>query len=81
MTETMQALVVLEPDKFEIQDVPVPEPGPMEVLCRVKAVSICGTDSVPPPESGRSCCSRSMRWSSATTTSMRIWLRYRGRIQ
>lgn len=45
MTETMQALVVLEPERFEIQDVPVPEPGPMEVLCRVRAVSICGTDS------------------------------------
>ena len=45
MTDTMQALVVLEPEKFEIQEVPVPEPGPMEVLCRVKAVSICGTDS------------------------------------
>ena len=45
MTETMQALVVLEPDRFEIQEVPVPEPGPMEVLCRVRAVSICGTDS------------------------------------
>jgi L-iditol 2-dehydrogenase len=41
----MQALVVLEPERFEIQEVPVPEPGPMEVLCRVKAVSICGTDS------------------------------------
>ncbi len=45
MTDTMQALVVLEPEKFEIGEVPVPEPGPMEVLCRVKAVSICGTDS------------------------------------
>ncbi len=45
VTETMQALVVLAPEKFEIQEVPVPEPGPMEVLCRVKAVSICGTDS------------------------------------
>ncbi|MFO7531310.1 MAG: alcohol dehydrogenase catalytic domain-containing protein, partial [Candidatus Limnocylindrales bacterium] len=45
MTETMQALVVLEPERFEIQAVPIPEPGPMEVLCRVKAVSICGTDS------------------------------------
>ncbi len=45
MTETMQALVVLEPERFEIQEVPVPEPGPMEVLCRVRAVSICGTDS------------------------------------
>jgi len=45
VTETMQALVVLEPDRFEIQEVSVPEPGPMEVLCRVRAVSICGTDS------------------------------------
>ncbi len=41
---TMEALVVLEPNRFEIQDVPVPEPGPGEVLCRVRAVSICGTD-------------------------------------
>jgi L-iditol 2-dehydrogenase len=45
VTETMQALVVLSPETFEIQEVPVPEPGPMEVLCRVRAVSICGTDS------------------------------------
>jgi len=45
VTQTMQALVVLEPDRFEIQEVPVPEPGAMEVLCRVRAVSICGTDS------------------------------------
>jgi L-iditol 2-dehydrogenase len=45
VTETMQALVVLEPEHFEIMDVPVPEPGPGEVLCRVRAVSICGTDS------------------------------------
>jgi L-iditol 2-dehydrogenase len=41
----MQALVVLEPERFEIQAVPVPRPGRMEVLCRVRAVSICGTDS------------------------------------
>ena len=45
MTDTMQALVLLGPDEFEIRQVPVPEPGPMEVLCRVRAVSICGTDS------------------------------------
>jgi len=43
--ETMQALVLLGPDQFEIQEVPCPEPGAMEVLCRVRAVSICGTDS------------------------------------
>ena len=42
---TMQALVVLEPGRFEIREVPVPEPGPGEVLARVRAVSICGTDA------------------------------------
>jgi L-iditol 2-dehydrogenase len=41
----MEALVVLEPNRFEIQDVPVPVPGPGEVLARVRAVSICGTDA------------------------------------
>jgi L-iditol 2-dehydrogenase len=40
----MQALVVLEPNRFQIQEVPVPAPGRNEVLCRVRAVSICGTD-------------------------------------
>ena len=44
MSATMQALVVLEPNRLEIQDVPVPVPGPNEVLARVRAVSICGTD-------------------------------------
>ena len=41
---TMQALVVLEPNRFEMQEVPTPAPGPNEVLARVRAVSICGTD-------------------------------------
>ena len=45
MPETMQALVVLEPGQVEIREVPVPEPGPNEVLARVRAVSICGTDA------------------------------------
>jgi L-iditol 2-dehydrogenase len=42
---TMQALVVLEPNVMEIHEVPVPVPGPNEVLARVRAVSICGTDA------------------------------------
>jgi L-iditol 2-dehydrogenase len=42
---TMQALVVLEPSRMEIREVPVPSPGPNEVLARVRAVSICGTDA------------------------------------
>ncbi len=45
MPRTMQALVVREPGRMEIQDVPVPVPGPNEVLARVRAVSICGTDA------------------------------------
>jgi L-iditol 2-dehydrogenase len=44
LPETMRALVVLEPSVFEIQQVPVPEPGPDQILARVRAVSICGTD-------------------------------------
>jgi len=42
---TMQALVVLEPNRLEIREVPVPSPGPNEILARVRAVSICGTDA------------------------------------
>ena len=45
LPSTMEALVVLEPDRVEIQEVPVPVPGADEVLARVRAVSICGTDA------------------------------------
>ncbi len=45
MSATMQALVVLEPNRMEVREVPVPVPGPNEVLARVRAVSICGTDA------------------------------------
>jgi L-iditol 2-dehydrogenase len=45
MTDTMQALVVHEPNVLEIQEKPVPRPGPNEVLARVRATSICGTDA------------------------------------
>lgn len=45
LPEMMAALVVLEPNRFEIREVPVPQPGPNEVLARVRAVSICGTDA------------------------------------
>lgn len=30
---------------MSIEDVPEPEPGPFQVKCRVRAVSICGTDA------------------------------------
>ncbi|MBE3590727.1 MAG: alcohol dehydrogenase catalytic domain-containing protein [Firmicutes bacterium] len=44
MPDSMLALVVEAPGRFEVRSVPVPQPGPMEVLCRVRAVAICGTD-------------------------------------
>ncbi len=40
----MRALVVHEPNSFSVEDVPRPEPGPYEVLCRVRTVALCGTD-------------------------------------
>jgi threonine dehydrogenase-like Zn-dependent dehydrogenase len=40
----MKALVLKEYGKFEIEEMPVPEYGDNEVLVRVKACSICGSD-------------------------------------
>jgi threonine 3-dehydrogenase len=44
----MQAVVKTEPaagrDATEIREVPVPEPGPGEVLLKVIATAVCGTD-------------------------------------
>lgn len=41
---TMKALVLTGPGAHEVREVPTPRPGPMEVLCRVDSVAICGTD-------------------------------------
>lgn len=43
---TMTAVVLRRPgrDGLEIGSVPIPRPGRMEVLCRVDAAYICGTD-------------------------------------
>src|SRR3979411_2105679 len=41
----MQALVLTAPHAFEIGDIPKPEPRENEVLCRVRAIAICGTDA------------------------------------
>jgi L-iditol 2-dehydrogenase len=43
---TMQALVLTGPHEFEIrEDVAIPRPGANEVLARVRAIAICGTDA------------------------------------
>ncbi len=41
----MRALVVTAPNEFSIEDVEKPSPGRNEVLARVRAVTICGTDA------------------------------------
>ena len=40
----MKACLLTAVNKFEIREVPVPETDFGEVLCRVRAVAICGTD-------------------------------------
>ena len=44
MAEKMYAIRLNAPNDFEYTQIPVPEVGPYEVLCRVESVSICGTD-------------------------------------
>ncbi|WP_327098256.1 alcohol dehydrogenase catalytic domain-containing protein [Nocardia vinacea] len=40
----MRAVVIETPEEFAVQNVPDPTPGPGEVVVRVDAVGICGTD-------------------------------------
>ena len=46
MTETMAAVVqfALEPGAVELREMPRPDPGPGEVLLRVRGVGVCGSD-------------------------------------
>jgi L-iditol 2-dehydrogenase len=41
---TMRAAFLLSPGRMELREVPVPRPGPGEVLLRVEAALTCGTD-------------------------------------
>lgn len=44
MTGTMKAQVFYEPKKMKLEDRPIPKVGPEDVLVRVKACGICGSD-------------------------------------
>ena len=46
MKDTMLAVFKTKPEPggTEFREVPVPEPGPNDVLIKVKVCSICGTD-------------------------------------
>ncbi len=43
-TDKMKAVVLLAPEEYEVQIVDIPTPGPGEVLVKVKAIAICGSD-------------------------------------
>lgn len=40
----MRAALLVEPGRFELRDVPRPDPGPDEALIRIARTGICGTD-------------------------------------
>lgn len=44
LPKSMKAMVLTAYNHLELQEVPVPAPGRNEVLCRIKAVAICGSD-------------------------------------
>ncbi len=44
LPETMKALVLMGPDHLEMKMVPVPAPGPQDVLIRVESCAVCSTD-------------------------------------
>ena len=41
---TMRAMIYLEPGKLEMQEIPMPKPGPEEILVKIRAALTCGTD-------------------------------------
>ena len=42
--KTMRAAVFVEPGRIELQERPVPRPGPGEALVKITTTTICGTD-------------------------------------
>ncbi|MBQ3396392.1 MAG: alcohol dehydrogenase catalytic domain-containing protein, partial [Synergistaceae bacterium] len=44
MSNTMKEVCVVEPHKFEVREVPIPEPKTGEVLIQMKAAGVCGSD-------------------------------------
>lgn len=44
MKETMKAVVLVEPQKFELREVPVPKAGPKDIVFKVIFAGVCGSD-------------------------------------
>ena len=44
MPRTMKGAMLLGPEEIEVRDLPIPEPGPGEIVLSVEAATTCGTD-------------------------------------
>ena len=44
MSQLMQAVVCHGPEDYQLEEIPIPEPGPGAALVRVEAVGICASD-------------------------------------
>ena len=44
LPDTMRGAMLLGPEHIEIRELPVPRPGPGEMILRVRAATTCGTD-------------------------------------
>ena len=44
LPDRMRGAILVGPEHIEIQDLPVPRPGPGEIVLRVRAATTCGTD-------------------------------------
>lgn len=42
--DKMKACVLMGPNQLEIKVMPTPEPGPQDVLLKVEATAVCGSD-------------------------------------
>lgn len=42
--DTMLQAVLVEPEKLVLKNVPIPEPGPDEILVKVERIGVCGSD-------------------------------------
>jgi L-iditol 2-dehydrogenase len=40
----MRRVMLVEPERFVIEEVPIPQPGPAEVILKVERAGICGSD-------------------------------------
>ena len=41
---TMKAIYITKPEELKILEVPIPQIGPYDVLCKVVCAGLCGTD-------------------------------------